>query len=93
MAFLFLEAALLSFILPRRLGLLSPGWQLASLGTGLVFALLTMIPVLRDWRDIRPEMMSDAQRFAAQASEALKHALEQELRKGKKSDPQDKAKE
>lgn len=80
-AFVLLEGALAAYLAPRALGLDSPAWQMGSLGMGLVLALAAMIPVLRDWRDMRAELAHEHGALAHQAAEQLKRALEEELRR------------
>lgn len=80
-AFALLELALLSYALPGWLNVTSPIWHLASLSTGLILALLALIPLLRDWRNIRGQIAHDSDTLAQMAAEDLKRAYERELRR------------
>lgn len=80
-AFLLLEGSLFVYLLPGWLGGVSLTWQLASLGTALILALLAIIPTMRDWRDVHQQISADSDEVTRMVSEALRHSLEQELGK------------
>ncbi len=79
-AFALLELALAAAIVPQAVGLPLLA-QLVFLCAGLVLALLSLLPIIRDWREIRSDLLRESDELTQQAANQLIRAVDQELRK------------
>jgi len=87
-AFLLLELSLFAALAPRWMGYEEPLEQLAALTAALLLALLAMVPVIRDWGDVRRQVLRDSDELARLVAEDLRKALDEELSRKRKEENQ-----